>query len=98
MSNAIQFLEVLGRNPVQIKQSDRMYTEAVAMLNIAVEQRKALLARDVPALSRLLDGRSKMFCMIVAPDKESPADVPDDGQEDEQSDKEDEQSSVHRAD
>lgn len=71
MSNVIRFLESLGAraNGGQVSAAD--YAAIVATLEgIEGSHRQALLDRDVSALSELLDGRAKMFCMIIAPDSE----------------------------
>lgn len=79
MSNVIRFLESLGAsaNTGQVSAAD--YAAIVGTLEgIEDKHRQALLDRDVSALSELLDGRSKMFCMIIAPDsEEEQLEVPD---------------------
>jgi hypothetical protein len=66
LSNVIQFLEAMGRSPV----STAEYAASVAALNIDATQQQALLSRDHAALSGLLDGRKKMYFMVVAADEE----------------------------
>lgn len=78
MSTAIQFLEAAGGNP---KRSAADYDASVAMLQIDPAQRQALFDRDHHTLSSLLDGRTKMYCYIVAPDSDEPEPMPDDGDE-----------------
>lgn len=62
MSNAVQFLESLGRSPHPL--SDEELVIAVTNLDEAV--RNALAGGDVAALSRLLGGRASMVCFIFA--------------------------------
>ena len=64
MSQIIQFLEAAGREPAL---SPAGYATAVATLDIPDAQRQALLAGDPTALSALLDGRSRMICLVNAP-------------------------------
>lgn len=64
MSEIIQFLEAAGREPAL---SSTGYASAVAALQIPVAQRQALLEGDPIALSALLDGRSRMICLVNAP-------------------------------
>lgn len=72
MSNVIQFLESLGRNPANgLSPAD--YAAAVAVLEIDDAQRQALLDRDHAALNGLLGGRAKMYC-LVAPAENEPQD------------------------
>lgn len=80
MSNAIRFLEAMGTSASVRAAAD--YAAAVAALDVEPAQRAALLDRDVDLLSRLLDGRPSMFCMILAPDE---------GKEDEAQEQADEQ-------
>jgi hypothetical protein len=79
VSNVIQFLESIGANVNRGQVSTANYAAAVAALEgIGAGHRQALLDRDVSTLSELLDGRPKMFCMIIAPDsEEQQAEVPD---------------------
>ena len=74
MSNVIQFLEAMGRNPAL---SAAEYAATVAALDANDEQRQALLDRDHAALNQLLDGRAKMICMITTPDERAPNEAPD---------------------
>ena len=77
MSQIIQFLDAVGREPAL---SSAGYTAAVAALQIPDAQRQALLERDHAALNVLLDGRARMICMVNAPldDDEQHETNPDD--------------------
>ncbi|MFD0738439.1 hypothetical protein ACFQZQ_03950 [Lysobacter koreensis] len=66
MSNAIQFLESMGRNPSATHMSAFEYATTVAALDIEGAQKDALLERDESVLSNLLGGRDDMRCMIMA--------------------------------
>jgi len=70
--DAIRFLEEIGRD--QVSQAD--YAAAVAGLDIAEEQRQALLEGNHGALAELLKARSKMFFGVFAPDEEPLEDEP----------------------
>jgi hypothetical protein len=89
MSNAIQFLETLGREPVCRSILSTDHEASIAALSLDQAQRDALLDRDHGKLSQLLGGRAKMMLQIWAPDQEpqedepAPVGVPDDGQDDE---------------
>ena len=78
MSNVIQFLEAMGRNPGVHGLSAADYAASVALLEIDGAQQQALLDRNPAALNGLLEGRAKMFCMISTPDKRAPGEAPDD--------------------
>lgn len=81
MSNVIQFLEMLGRNPAPTD-----YATAVAALDVDEAQRRALLDGDHATLAELLGGRSKMYCLVVPAEEEEPLDdgkQPDDDKQDE---------------
>ena len=77
MSNAIRFLEAMGRNPRVHGASAADYAASVALLDIDGAQRQALLACDATALNSLLAGQAKMFCIIATPDEEAPDEAPD---------------------
>lgn len=78
MSNAIQFLENLGRNPELVGGSGKTYAVAVATSELDAVQRQALLDCDVEGLRDLLGGREKMRCVVCTPDE---ADFQDDVEE-----------------
>lgn len=82
MSNVVQFLETMGRQPALFSGTD--YIRAVMDAELDEPFRDALLKRDAHALAQALDARSPMFCFsfIVAPDggEKSP---PDDDNADE---------------
>jgi hypothetical protein len=78
VSNTIQFLEMWGNNPAMVRGPVNAYAEEVAGLNVGTAQKQALLARDAPALNRLLNGRAEIFCMVSTPDEQLPLKDPDD--------------------
>lgn len=78
MSNVVQFLETLARNSRNLSSSE--FEALVLAANLAPEIRKALLERDVAALSQLLGGRQTMFCAVFPADNEEPKE--DEPQED----------------
>ncbi len=73
MSAVIQFLEKMASN-ASFGRSAMEYQAAVAQLKIDDVQHKALLNRDVERLSRSLEGRATMVCMVWAPDEDVSAD------------------------
>lgn len=74
MSQIIQFLDAAG-SKAPLSAAD--YAASVAMLQIDDNQKQALLDRDPLALAALLDGRSKMYCYINAPDRDDPEPMQD---------------------
>lgn len=86
MSNVIEFLDRIGRNPMPTADA---YAASVAALDAGAAEREALLARDAGALNDLLGGRPVMRCAVFEPsrqpDQEPDGDVPD-GDEEEQAD------------
>jgi len=82
MSNAIQFLEMLGRHPALIHAPAAAYENAVAALEIDDRQRSALMDRNHAALGELIRGRTKMMCIICTPDENEQEAVPDENDND----------------
>ena len=62
MSNVVQFLEALARNPKPLSPEEFVIAVLRAKLPSVIE--KALLQRDVAALSQALDARGLMFCVV----------------------------------
>jgi hypothetical protein len=85
MSNVIQFLESLGRNPANaLPPAD--YAAAVAALDIDDAQRQALLDRDHAALNGLLGGRAKVYCLVAPAENEPQQDEQRESDDDDQKD------------
>lgn len=82
MSNAIQFLEALGRSPATSCLDMTDYAEALASAEFDDAQRHALIRRDAEALSKLLDGRPWTLCLVATPDGGETQDEPDKSDED----------------
>lgn len=82
MSNVIQFLEAMGRNPGVHGLSAADYAASVALLEIDEAQQQALLDRDHAALNDLLEGRPKMMCYINTPSPDDHEAIPDDDDSD----------------
>lgn len=78
MSNVIQFLEAMGRNPGVHGLSAADYAASVALLEIDGAQRQALLDRDHSVLSDLVDGRPRMMCYVTSPSPDDHEAIPDD--------------------
>ncbi|GAB3372583.1 hypothetical protein GCM10027431_23050 [Lysobacter rhizosphaerae] len=91
MSNVVQFLEALARNPKPLSHEE--FIAAVVGANLDPVIRKALLERDVQGLSRELGGRSAMFCAIFPADNEEP----NEGEEQEDGGEAPEQETTSRA-
>lgn len=85
VSKEVRFLEMLGSNPVLIRNALLAYGDRVAALDLDAGRRQALLERDAGKLSSLLGGRVRMAMNVIAPDGgEAQEDLPerrdDDGQ------------------
>lgn len=72
MSNVVQFLETMARNPKSLSTEDF----AVAVANAALEpaSQHALLERDADALNRILGGRPTMMCLVAPAENDEPKD------------------------
>jgi hypothetical protein len=81
MSNVVQFLEALARNPKPLSLEE--FIAAVSDANLDPVVRKALLERDVAALGRELDARGTMFCMVFPADNEEPKEGDEQREDDE---------------
>src|SRR3546814_4789591 len=68
MTNAIQFLEALGRSPVLAGDPFLACPDAVEALEVSEAERMALRDRDHAALHKLLDGRVRVMCLLNTPD------------------------------
>lgn len=79
MLDAIRFLEQVGRDHMTAD----AYGSAVAGLDVAQLQRKALMDRDHHALVGLLQARPKMFFGVFAPEEAPAEDEPFEDQPDE---------------
>lgn len=80
MSNVVQFLEALARDPKQFSQDEYKALVFAATLNPAME--RALLDGDMAALNSALKGRTEMACLIF-PAEDQPNDDEDKHQEEE---------------
>jgi hypothetical protein len=78
MSNVIQFLEALGREPIADAEA---YARAVRALDIDEAVRDALLRKDRAALDRLLGARHNVMIALVPAEDDEPADEPKDDDE-----------------
>lgn len=72
MSNVIQFLEALGREPM----SSESYANAVRSLDVDDVMREALLRKDHEALSNLLGARHNLMMILVPAEDEPSRDEP----------------------
>ena len=70
MSNVVQFLETLARNPQPLSYDD--FVAAVMRANLDPVTTTALVQRDVAALKRQLGALDAAFCVIFPADNEEP--------------------------
>lgn len=68
MSNAIQFLEVMGGEPALWPAPDKVHATAARLRGVDDSQHEALLRGDREALDRLLGSKLNMMCLIMGPD------------------------------
>jgi hypothetical protein len=70
MSNVVQFLESLGRDPSKLSEAE--YAKAVSESGFDSNTRDALLKRDPIALNNMLGGRATVLAFIfpAEPEKE----------------------------
>jgi hypothetical protein len=80
MSNVIQYLEALARQPRGFDPA----ADAVALAALDPAARDAIGKVDYPALARLLGARDTMACLVIAPDSEDEPlteESPEDGED-----------------
>jgi hypothetical protein len=70
VSAVIRFIESIGQNSSARHMTASDYDAAIRALGIGEEQAVALRGMDSAAISGVLGGRSKMMCMIWAPDQQ----------------------------
>lgn len=92
MSNVIELLEKMGASASFGRSPMETALIELEGATLDAEHRRALMGCDVQALNRLLDGRAKMFCMIATPDGAEEHDLPDQGEEEPDSDGESQES------
>lgn len=80
MSNVVQFLEALVRNPKPLSHEE--FVVAVMRANLDPAIQEALIGRDVMALNRVLDARGSMCCIVFPADNEEPKEGEEQPQED----------------
>jgi hypothetical protein len=79
MSNVVQFLEALARNPKPLSAED--FAVAIADAGLEPAARQALLARDADVLNQLLGGRISMMCLIAPAENDEPQEEEREGEE-----------------
>lgn len=86
MSNVVQFLETLARNPKTLSAEE--FAVAVERAELEPAARQALLERDASALNQAIGGRATMLCFIAPAENDEPQKEGEDDQreEDEPSD------------
>jgi hypothetical protein len=89
MTDAIDFLEQLGRNARLRRAATAELERELAATGIDPELRSALLVNDEPRLAALLGAQPNVCCLIVKPDPAKPGD-----EEQEEEDEEDEKALV----
>lgn len=80
MSNVVQFLEALARNPQALSHDEFVAVVMQADLNPAIQA--ALLGRDVVALRRMMQVTDAMCCLVFPADNEEPKEGEERPQED----------------
>lgn len=70
MSNVVQFLETLARNPASLSHEDFVVAVANAGLEPAAQQ--ALLNRDADRLNKAVGGRLNVMCLVVPAENDEP--------------------------
>lgn len=89
MSNVVQFLEMLARNPQSLSAQD--FAIAVAKAELEPAAKQAVLARDADAINQLLGGRISMMCLIAPAENDEPR------EEEQESEEQPEQEATSRA-
>jgi hypothetical protein len=77
MLTALRYLESLAQDPALARLTDAERQALVDQLDVAPELRQALQQGDAQALGRLLGGRERMMCLIIAPGDEPDSTTPD---------------------
>lgn len=70
MSNVVQFLEALARDPRPMSHEE--FVAAVMRANLDPATSQALIQRDVSALKQQLGALNAAFCVIFPADNEEP--------------------------
>jgi hypothetical protein len=78
MSNAVQFLEALSRNPKPLS-ADEL---SAATMDLEPSARQAIIGGDAHALNQVLGGRTVMMCLVAPAENDEPQEGEE--QEDEQ--------------
>jgi len=91
MSNVVQFLEALARNPKTLSAEE--FTTGVIEAGLEPAEEKALVEKDVVGLNRVLGARLNVMCLIVPAEN----DEPQEGEEKEGDDQTPEQEISSRA-
>jgi hypothetical protein len=79
MSNVVQFLEALARNPKPLSAEEFAAVVVGAELEPAAE--RAVLARDANAINQLLGGRISMMCLIAPAENDEPQEEEREGED-----------------
>jgi hypothetical protein len=87
MTDAIDFLEQLGRNARLRRAPAAELERELAATGIDPELRSALLASDEPRLALLLGAQPNVCCLIVKPDPAKPGDEEEEEEDDEEDEK-----------
>jgi hypothetical protein len=86
MSNVVQFLETLARNPNPLSTED--LSAAISSAGLEPAARKAILDADADALNRAVGGRATMLCFVAPAENDEPKDNEEQESEDEAPDRE----------
>ena len=88
MTDAIDFLEQLGRNARLRHAPAADLEQALAASGVAPELRRARLADDTPRLGAQLGAHPTICCLIVKPDPAQPDEEEEDEEDEEEEDDE----------
>ena len=86
MTDAIEFLDQLGRNARLRHAAPAELEQAIAAADIDPELRSALLADDPLRLSALLGAQPNVCCLVVKPDPAQPDEEEEEEDEEEEAD------------
>ena len=79
MSNVVQFLEAMARNPKLLSAED--FAGAVAHAELEPTAQRALLDGDATALNQALGARETMLCFVVPAENDEPQEEEQEGEE-----------------
>ncbi len=70
MSQIIQFLENMGKNPSIARLDPDAFAASVDALSIDSASRSALLSKDSKAIGRMLGAKDRLQCILFKPEQD----------------------------